>query len=108
VTKQGLRDQLCSRFCTYYKPGKNEAFACRGYVVTERLVRRRRGMTFERAGAGCDPAGIELLTARLCTSCDFRDDGCDFIIDRTSLPCGGFQFLSQALAQGEITAEDLD
>lgn len=107
MKEQGTCDALCINFCAYYKPGKNEELACRGYLIAERLVRQGRRISFERNGSGCDPASRELVVNRLCSACDFREDGCDFMEDRNSVPCGGFQFLAQLLAQGAISIEDL-
>ena len=91
----------------YYKPGKNEEFACRGYEIVQRLV--QRGKLLELAGCGreYDRAKAEPLVQRMCLHCDFQPDGCDFMIDRKAPPCGGFILLAQLIASGAITIEDI-
>jgi hypothetical protein len=94
-------------FCVYYKPGKKEELACRGHQVVERLMREGRQLTFERSGSQCDAERSELIVRKVCSGCGFREDGCDFILDRTAPPCGGFALLSQLAAEGIIRISDL-
>jgi hypothetical protein len=98
---------LCLNFCSYYKPGKNEEFACRGYEIVQRLV--QRGKLLELAGCGreFDRAKAEPLVQRMCVHCDFQPDGCDFMIDRKAPPCGGFILLAQLIESGTIAIEDI-
>ncbi len=98
---------ICLNFCSYYKSGSNEELACRGYLVVERLVQEGKGVVFEPSGSKCGPADCEKLAEKLCGPCDFRKDGCDFAVDRTSPPCGGFLLLTQLLAEGRITVGDI-
>lgn len=98
---------ICRNFCSYYKPGRNEELACRGYVVIERLVAEGKGVVFEPSGSKCDTATREQIVERLCGHCDFRKDGCDFMLDRASPPCGGFLLLAQLVADGRISPGDI-
>lgn len=108
MTKQGTCETLCIHSCAYYRPGKNEEFACRGYLVIERLCAQGKPIDLTQNCSARDMAGTELLVKMLCSACDFRVDGCDFILDRKAVPCGGFLLLSQLLAQGTISQEDLE
>jgi len=98
---------LCSIFCSYYKPGKNEKLVCRGYETAERLI--QRGKLPELAGCGreFDPAKAEALVQRMCVHCSFQEDGCDFMLDRKAAPCGGFVLLAHHIEPGVITIEDI-
>jgi len=98
---------LCLNFCSYYKPGKNEELACRGYEIVQRLT--QRGKLPELAGGSreFDRARAESLVQRMCVQCDFEPDGCDFMIDRKAPPCGGFVLLAQLIESGVITIEDI-
>ncbi len=102
-----LSRTVCLQFCIYYKPGKNEELVCRGYQVVERLMREGKQVIVERSGSGHGPAENELVVQRLCGTCDFREDGCDFIVDRNAPPCGGFLLLAQLISQGIVAAGDI-
>ncbi len=98
---------LCLNFCSYYKPGKNEELACRGYEIVQRLV--QRGKLLELAGGGreFDRARAESLVQQMCVRCNFQPDGCDFMLDRNAPPCGGFILLATLLESDAITMEDI-
>jgi len=100
---------LCKPFCVYYKPGINEELLCRGAFVAERLMRAGRRLSVEDK-PGRDPgrAMVELVIHRVCGACDFREHDCDFAQDRQARPCGGYIFLTELLASGVITIEDMD
>ena len=102
-----LVQSLCVRYCAYYKPGKNEELACKGYAVMERLMRSNRRIVFEQYGHSPDSAVMEMLVQKMCMSCDFHEQDCDFIQDRTALPCGGFVLISRLLGSGVITLEEI-
>lgn len=104
---KAIRD-ICRNFCNYYKPGKKEELACRGYLVAERLLRQgMQVVLFTKTGSQCDGEGAELIVRKLCVNCDFKEDGCDFINDRNAPPCGGFALLSQLLAERRISLDDI-
>lgn len=96
---------ICLHYCSYYKPGKNEELACGAYLVAERLLREGLQHNFRKPPRPYEP--FEMLSGavvqEVCAACDFRSDGCDFILDGKSPPCGGFLFLVQVLAEGLIT-----
>ncbi len=98
---------LCLPFCSYYKPGKKEELACRGYVVVERIVASGRSLPLRGPGRDFDRAKAESLVQRMCPACDFQEDGCDFMLDRNAPPCGGFVLLVRLLESGSITIEDI-
>jgi len=102
-----LKNEVCLRFCPYYKEGKKEDLSCRGYAVVERFLQQGRLVSIPASCSKCDPAGIELIVQRLCMYCDFHEDGCDFFQDRTARPCGGFALLAGLIADGALKAGDL-
>jgi hypothetical protein len=103
-----LKIKLCFRFCPYYKPGKNEELACRGFTVAVQLMRRGRQIAFEKYGMQFDTTQEELLRQRMCPACAFHEQDCDFMLDRTARPCGGFVLVSQLLGSGVITLEEIE
>lgn len=102
-----LDKTLCLNFCSYYKPGKNEELACRGYEVVERLSRAGKPVSCGKSGAKSSAEQVELIVQRLCSACGFQKDGCDFMLDRKAPPCGGFVLLAQLLDAGVISMDDL-
>lgn len=102
-----LSEMVCLRRCSYYKPGKNEELACRGYLVLERLAVQGIPISPQKAEQPRDSTGEELLIHTLCMSCSFHEQDCDFMENRALPPCGGFLLLSQLLAAGEISIKDV-
>ena len=102
-----LNRTLCLKFCSFYKPGKNEELVCGGYAAVERLILSGKvGTALQQSGRRIDGAKTELLVQAMCPSCDFHEQDCDFFRDRYASPCGGFVFLAQCIADGLITADD--
>ena len=102
-----LDRSFCLQFCSYYKPGKNEELACRGYEVVERLLQRGVKILFEKTGKEINHAASEMIVQKMCVTCIFQKDDCDFMQNRAAPPCGGFVLLSQLLAAKVITIEDI-
>ncbi len=102
-----MKNSLCLPFCAYYKPGKNEELACRGYVVVERLMQSGKIVSAGGADRVFDRNRAEAMVKALCGVCDFQKDGCDFMLDRSVPPCGGFVLLARLLEAGIITINDI-
>lgn len=102
-----LEKKLCSKFCSYYKPGKNEELACKGYLVVERLLREGKSLDLENNSGESNMVVADRIVNILCTACDFHEQDCDFMQDRAARPCGGFVLLERLLASGVITMEDI-
>jgi hypothetical protein len=98
---------LCSKHCSYYKPGKNEELACQGFHVVERLMRSGKTILMENPGVSADKQVMDQLIQSLCSVCTFHEYDCDFFQDRVSQPCGGFVLLSQLLGSGKITIAEI-
>ncbi len=106
MKKSSLQQSICRPYCAYYKPGRNEELACRGYEIAERLI--ASGVPLPPGGgADFDPGSAESLVGALCPACDFREDGCDFMLDRRARPCGGLVLLARLLKAGIIAIGDI-
>ena len=95
------------RLCSYYKPGRNEELACRGYLVLERLAGQGFAIGRQKAKQERDKACEELLRHALCMTCPFHDQDCDYMENKALAPCGGFLMLAQLLAVEDISIEDV-
>jgi hypothetical protein len=102
-----MEQTLCLKFCSYYKPGKNEELACKGYMVVERLLREGKSLVLESNSSELNPVLADKMVKTLCIACDFHEQDCDFMQDRAARPCGGFIFLERLLGFGVITVEDI-
>ena len=102
-----LEQTLCLKFCSYYKPGRNEELACKGYMVVERLLREGKSLFVESNSSESNPVQADKIVKTLCIDCDFHEQDCDFMQDRTARPCGGFVLLERLLGSGVITIEDI-
>jgi hypothetical protein len=103
-----LEQTLCLKFCSYYKPGKNEELACKGYMVVERLLREGKSLVLDSNSCESSPDLSDRIVKTLCITCDFHKQDCDFMQDRTARPCGGYVLLERLLGCGMITIEDIE
>jgi hypothetical protein len=98
----------CTHFCSYYKPEKADDLACRGFMIIERLMRGGRRFSLPEDGAEPDRGVSEMLSARVCAECPFREDGCDFAAAQEGArPCGGFILLGLLVGSGELDVDDI-
>jgi len=103
-----LRDYLCSNFCAYYKPSKDEEPACRGSLVLKRLLENGKNISFEKSAKRSSPLTEGVLRKVLCLTCPFYEGDCDFILQEgEALPCGGFIFLGHLIERGIIGVDDV-
>lgn len=106
--KSALKQKLCAGFCCYYKPGKNEELLCRGYEVVERLEQKKIKINFNKTGKKQGQELVEALVKELCVTCSFFAQDCDFMLDRSKDPCGGFILLIQNFESGAIILADIN
>jgi hypothetical protein len=107
VRKKELDKTVCLQFCSYYKPGKKEELSCGGYQVIDRFLEEGRRLRVEVSGSRCSAEDRECIVRAVCSTCSFREDGCDFIVNRTAHPCGGFRMISQLIADGMLRIGEL-
>lgn len=109
MKKQKDDATVCERFCSWYRPGKNEAFECQGAVVLRRL--REGGRRFDPGRhrlPGPRPGAMSALDETVCRVCGFAPADCDHAGGAGgALPCGGFILLSHLLEEGEITLDEI-
>lgn len=104
------REQLCLHFCPYFKPGKNEDLACRGYIVIGAMLDRGLSVPLHRRkeGHAPSPETTESLNQALCKDCSFFEQDCDYILTRgNASACGGFRLLSLLVDEGLLRIEDI-
>jgi hypothetical protein len=105
--KPDLTQAVCLRLCSYYKPGRNEELACRGYLVLERLAQQGILIDNKNTDHLRDGAGEEPLVQALCMACPFHEQDCDFMENSALPPCGGFLLLMQLLGKKKISIDDV-
>jgi hypothetical protein len=99
---------VCINFCSYYRPDKAEDLACRGFTVIEGLMKKGRQISFEKRAEALSHSVSEVLSANLCSTCPFREDGCDFASGKKHAPpCGGFLLLGHLIGSGTVHIDDL-
>ncbi len=107
MTKDNLKD-LCSNYCSYFKPLKDEDLACRGFAVVQVLIEGGQEISFQKTDKRPSPETKEGLREVLCPACPFYADDCDFILQEgKAMPCGGFIFLCLLLDKEVISIDDV-
>ncbi|MFO0753601.1 MAG: hypothetical protein U0411_09795 [Thermodesulfovibrionales bacterium] len=98
MKEPGYTALICKGFCAFYKEGKEE-LQCGGYEILRRALTRAE---LEKVSSLCPcgdalkrqiPPEEEEMSSRVCGSCAFALDGCDYREDRSAPPCGGYQLL---------------
>jgi hypothetical protein len=114
TSKTDFQDYICRPFCDFFKPGVKEELTCRGALLVEQLVRRRRltptdFQNLERAEP-LFPGREADLEAAVCRGCPFQAEDCDFKSadpPADCRPCGGLVLLQQLKNKGLISIPDL-
>jgi hypothetical protein len=109
---------VCAGYCAFFKPGKDEALACKGFLVLQELSRAEKGLPGFPEKRELRGETREHLFHLLCPHCPFSSEGCDFAAwnrgempdaDREGVtPCGGFLFLANCIDQGTIDIQALN
>lgn len=85
---------ICKKFCNYYKPGK-ETETCGGYFYIQKFITSSElNMLIELFHLE-ENSIVERGLSFICNNCDFREDGCDFFVNKSDIPCGGYQIISR-------------
>jgi hypothetical protein len=103
-----LINNLCRRFCSYYKPTKNEEISCRGFSVVERMMREGKEISFDRSDEPVGRDTADSLSRLLCRRCLFFQEDCDFAARVGTVPCGGYLLIGKLIDGGVLSLDDLD
>jgi hypothetical protein len=113
MINRDLIENICGTFCSYYKPEKDEALACKGFIVVEQLMREMTTIPFEQPDISDQSKQLRSeaaarLASTLCPTCSFSAEDCDFA-DRQegARPCGGFLLLMQLIQTKIIDIDDI-
>ncbi len=113
MAKEDLIKRLCSKYCSYYKPSKDEELACLGFLLAQRLAERSDLFAVKGTGGAewqdmSDKIVSKLLREKMCPACPFYDGDCDFILtDGRAEPCGGFIFFIKLIEEDSISINDV-
>ncbi|GAB5045662.1 hypothetical protein [Thermodesulfovibrio sp. TK110] len=87
---------ICKKFCNYYKPGK-EIELCGGYFYLKQYITSHElDEIIEIFHLNNEAVPVQSLSF-ICDKCDFREDGCDFFVNKSQTPCGGYLIISRLL-----------
>lgn len=87
---------ICEKFCSYYKP-KDENQYCEGYSFLRRNLTSNELKDLVTIFKLSERPTSETKDYSLCSSCEFRIDGCDFYVNQSNIPCGGFLIINKIL-----------
>ena len=107
MSKTDFQEYICRPYCDFFKPGVKEEMTCRGAVLVEQLVRRRRlaprdFQTLDRKEAFL-PGREADLEGAVCRDCPFQAEDCDFQSadpPAECRPCGGLLLMRQLKKNG--------
>ncbi len=132
-----MREVICRRYCSYYKPQKNEAEKCLAFELLNAWAAQAPEMRAALARSPETVADADFLPIRsepngntgalgnqdrapgkeislqtiekiICSHCVFRSQGCDFANKVPgAAPCGGVRALGLLLVDGKISARIL-
>jgi hypothetical protein len=100
-----LRENVCERFCSYYKPDKSGESACLGFLVIQNIAEKGSRIRIPppekvQPGAAAD--------RKLCEYCGYQAEDCDFAAGIAGAPpCGGFIVIGLLLQQGIVTTAEV-
>lgn len=104
-----LKEKLCMSLCQYYKPTKDNALACMGFLVADHFVRKGRQFSFQKPVLTPDIESDRTLINFICMKCPFYEGDCDFILGtQKALPCGGLMLIKYLYDSRIISLDDLD
>jgi hypothetical protein len=114
MSKTDFQEYICRPFCDFFKPGLKEEMTCRGALLVEHLVRRRRltpedFLPLDR-NQPLIPGREADLEAAVCRDCPFQAEDCDFQSADPPpgcRPCGGLVLLRQLIIKGLIAIPEL-
>jgi hypothetical protein len=108
ATEKDLEKKLCLKYCTYFKPNKNNELECMGYYVIKKLLKKGQKIIFTNTKKTISRKTVEMFKKRMCIYCPFYKNDCDFLQQKyASHPCGGFILLGKLLELNLISFDDI-
>ncbi len=89
------RDIICKKFCSYYKPGKEE-ISCGAFEFLKTSLTPEELKDLINGNLFINPF---LEQKDLCQRCDFRFNDCDFYAGHSPDPCGGYRIIETVIEQ---------
>ncbi|OGL41871.1 MAG: hypothetical protein A3C43_08025 [Candidatus Schekmanbacteria bacterium RIFCSPHIGHO2_02_FULL_38_11] len=114
IVKEQKKYLICELHCRFYKKGKKEESACRGFEIMKSLLDNKMFQD-KTEGLRVQVKEItfrsdDILKEIICKKCDFFIDGCDFRdpdCNYDASPCGGFILLSYLFEKGVVSKEGI-
>jgi hypothetical protein len=107
MNKLELSRKVCAENCFFYKPGKDERLACKGFAVLEKLLEKEQTVPDCEGNIHLTDETVRILFQTICARCLFFAEDCDFAAAGRDVgpagqgsglnPCGGFLFLGYCL-----------
>ena len=118
MEKEALVKLLCSGYCSFYKPGKKEELACKGFFVLQKLLDERKEVPVRTEKIVLGIKTESALFRLLCEGCPFFGQDCDFAAWKRGEggntrreavnPCGGFLCLGHCIDHGTVDIQDIN
>lgn len=105
---------VCRDNCKYFK-GVGGEQECGGFTAVSKALESGTVTVVQienvPSPASIPPRRVEILTEKLCQTCGYFKDACDFqspAPPEDAAPCGGFRVFQALLDTGEITKNELE
>jgi len=118
MDKEEFQKLLCAQYCSFYKPGKDEELACRGFTLLDALMEQGIKLPAKPDKIVLGANAEDALFTAICRCCPFFGEDCDFAAwkreesreaARESVnPCGGFLCLGHCIVLGTVDIEDIN
>ncbi|MEN2994179.1 MAG: hypothetical protein ABDH19_02375 [Thermodesulfovibrio sp.] len=94
MKEESYTSLICKRFCNYYKPNRENEL-CGGYFYIQKyLTSRELNEIVNTFHLSNQTMTIQSLSF-ICENCDFKEGDCDFFVDKSKTPCGGYLIISR-------------
>ncbi len=118
MDQERLVEDLCAQYCSFYKPDKDEEFACEGFFILKKLFEEGKKVPARTEKIVLGMKAEDDLFRVVCKRCPFFGQDCDFAawkrgenrnVAREAVnPCGGFLCLGHCIEHGTVDIEDIN
>ena len=118
MKKEDLLELLCTKYCSFYSPGKDEELACKGFLILAKLLKEPKEVPAKTGKIVLSMKTEDSLFRVICTRCPFFEQDCDFAawkrgesgnVAREAVnPCGGFLCLGHCIDHGTVDIQDVN